>query len=133
MPAWGNFVLDKGMNANAAITKFRAVKLVGSATPETVTPVTAITDDPVGWAQFSVSAAEITKGKGCPFRAIGVTEAEASGAVAIGQRCQLEADGRVKVLVGASGARIVGLCVGTPSTNAGDRITMLIWPGGALA
>jgi hypothetical protein len=128
--AWGNFVLDKGMDCAAAITKFRCVKFSAN---ETVTPVTAITDTIAGVAQFSVSAAEILKGKGSDTRMIGVTEAEASVAIAVGQRCTLETDGRVSAEVGASGKRIVGLCVGSPASTAGDRIAMLVLLGGGVA
>lgn len=119
--AYGNFVLDKGYAAAAALTKFRAVKFSAS---ETVTPVTAITDRIVGFAQFSVSAAEILKGKGSLVRVDGITEAEAAGAITLGAQVQLENDGRVSALVGASGKRIVGVCVGHPATNAGDRIAL---------
>ena len=129
--ATGNFVLDKGYGCVAAITKFRGVKLTGNT--EEVGPVTAITDDPIGWAQFAVSLAEVAKGKGPSVRLIGITEAEAAGAIAVGARCQLEADGRVSALVGASGKRIVGRCVGHAAVNAGDRISMLIYQGNALA
>lgn len=129
--ASGNFVLDKGYNAAAALTKFRAVKFSGNA--EEVTPVTAITDKPAGWAQFGVSSAEIADGKGCTCRLMGITEAEAAGAIAVGVECQLEADGRVSALVGASGKRVVGMCVGEAAANAGDRITMLMYRGGGLA
>lgn len=119
--AWGNFILDKGFDAAAAITKYRAVKFAAN---ETVGPVTGDTDDIAGFAQFSVSAAEILKGKGASVRMLGVTEAEATGAIAVGQFCTLTPDGRVSALV--SGKKVVGKCVGTPSTNAGDRIAMLI-------
>jgi hypothetical protein len=129
--AWGNFVLDKGFNASAAISKFRFVKMTGNS--EEVGPVTAIADDPIGVAQFAISTPELAKGKGASVRVIGVTEVEATGPIAIGSRCQLAADGRVTSLTGASGARTVGKCVGHPSTNAGDRITMLIYQGAALA
>ena len=128
--AWGNFLLDKGHDCAAAITKFRCVKFSAN---ETVTPVTANTDEIAGVAQFSVSAAEILKGKGSDTRMAGVSEAEATGAIAVGVRCTLEADGRVSALVGSSGKRIVGVCVGSPSTNAGDRIAMLVLLGGGVA
>jgi hypothetical protein len=123
--ATGNFLLDKGyrLAAGQTVTKFRAVKL---SAVETVTPVTAITDRPIGFAQFSISAAELLKGKGCSVRVKGVTEAEANGAITIGTACTLETDGRVSALVGASGKRVVGRCIGHPATNAGDRITMEI-------
>ena len=129
--ATGNFVLDKGYGCSVAITKFRGVKFTGNA--EEVGPISAISDDPAGWAQFGVTTAEVAKGKGPSVRVLGITEAEAAGAIAVGARCQLEADGRVSSIVGASGKRIVGRCVGHAAVNAGDRISMLIYPGNALA
>jgi hypothetical protein len=130
---WGNYMLDKGFNlaSGQTATKFRAVKLSGNS--EEVTPVTAITDNPIGWAQFGVTAAEVARGKGVSARIWGVTEAEASTAIAIGQLCTLEIDGRVSALVGASGKRIVGQCVGSPAGVAGDRIALLMFHGAAVA
>lgn len=128
--AEGNFVLDKGYNAAAAVTKFQAVKYSAN---ETVTPVTANTDDIAGWPQFNVTADEVTKGKGSSVRLMGVTEAVASGAIAVGKFCQLEASGKVSQLVASSGKKIVGKCVGSPSTNDGDRIAMLIIHTNAVA
>lgn len=120
--ATGNFVLDKGYNAAAAVTKFRAVKMTGN--PEEVTPVTGIADNLIGFAQFSVSAAEIVKGKGASVRLLGITEAEASGAIDEGNWVTMDADGRVSAYVAASGKRVIGQCVGHASTNAGDRISL---------
>lgn len=126
--ATGNFILDKGYDAAAAITKFRAVKFSAA---ETVTPVTADTDVIAGFAQFSVSAAEILKGKGASVRMEGITEAEATAAISVGQLVTLAADGRVTAAV--SGDRVVGTCVGHPSTNAGDRISLKIDTSGQIA
>ena len=128
--AWGNFVYDTGLDVTAAITKFRCVKLTAA---ETVGVVTAITDVPIGVPQYSVATAEVAKGKMASVRVIGVTEAEAKGAIAVGQQVTMETDGRVSALVGASGKRIVGICVGHPSTNAGDRISLLFLAGLGLA
>lgn len=129
--AWGNFLLDIGFDAGSALTKFRAVKF--AATAETVTAVTANTDAIAGFSQFTVTTADLTRGKGASVRVDGVTEAEASTAIALGDRVTLEADGRVSVLVGSSGKRIVGRCVGNPSTNAGDRIALLVTLHGGVA
>jgi hypothetical protein len=131
--AWGNFLYDVGFDipSGQAITKFRAVKLTGNS--EEVSAVTGNTDDIIGFAQYGVTVAEQARGKGASVRVIGVTEAEAVGAIAIGQRVTLEADGRVSALVGSSGKRIVGKCVGSPSTNAGDRIALLIAQLGGTA
>jgi len=128
--AWGNFILDKGHDCAAAVTKFYCVKFSAN---ETVTPVTGNTDEIAGVAQFGVTTAEIAKGKGSDTRMAGVSEAVAVGAIAVGIRCTLEADGRVSALVGSSGKRIVGVCVGSPATNAGDRIAMLVLLGGGVA
>ena len=129
--AWGNFLLDIGMDTAAALTKFRAVKYSGVV--EQITPVTAITDVIAGFPQFNVATSEITRGKGASVRVHGVTEAEAFGAIPIGSLVTLETTGQVSAYVAASGKRIVGKCVGSPAVNAGDRISLLINPYGALA
>jgi Uncharacterized conserved protein (DUF2190) len=131
--AWGNFILDKGFDLapGGAVTKFRAVKLTGNT--EEVSAVTANTDLIIGFAQFGVTTAEQARGKGASVRVIGVSEAEATGAIAIGALVTLEADGRVSNYVAASGKRIVGRCVGSPSTNAGDRIALLVNVHGGVA
>lgn len=129
--ASGNFVLDKGYDTSAALTKFRAVKMTGN--PEEVGPVTANTDEIQGFAQFSVAAGEILTGKGASVRLMGITEAEAVGAIDEGKWVTLEADGRVSELVNASGKTIVGKCVGFAAANAGDRISLWILPQRAKA
>jgi len=128
--ATGNFVLDKGYRLAPATTavKFRACKFSAA---EVVTPVTAIGDRIAGFHQFSVSAAELLRGKGASVRVAGITEAEASGAIAVGAAVGLAADGRVKTA--AVGERIVGTCVGHPSTNAGDRISLRLDTDGILS
>lgn len=129
--AYGNFVLDKGYNVAAAVTKFRGCKFSAA---ETVTPVTAITDICAGFPQFDVSASELTnRNKGASVRVEGITEAEATGAIAVGARVTMEADGRVSTYVAASGKRVVGRCVGHAAANAGDRIALLLKIDGELA
>ena len=128
--AWGNFVYDSGFQAAAQIVKFRCVKMTAA---EVVGPVSGITDVAIGVAQFGVTTAELAKGKLASVRVIGVSEVEAAGAIAVGARCQVEADGRVSAEVGSSGKRLVGICVGAPSTNAGDRVAMLVLVGLGLA
>lgn len=128
--ASGNFLLDKGYRAAAAITKFYAVKFSAQGT---VTPVTAIDDEIAGFAQYDVATAEITAGKGASVRVLGITEAVASGAIAVGDVVTMDIDGRVSTYASASGKRIVGKCVGDASTNAGDRISLLINQFGSVA
>jgi hypothetical protein len=127
MAAWGNFVLDKGMNAGAAITKFRAVKLTAE---EVVGPVSGLGDMVIGVAQFGVTAGEILKGKGCSFRCMGVTEMEADGVIAVGAPVGIAADGRASATI-AAGTRRVGVCV-KASTGAGSRASVLLNLPGVL-
>jgi hypothetical protein len=128
MPATGNFVLDKGFDAAAAITKFRAVKL---SADETVTPVTAITDRSIGVEQFGVSAAEILKGKGASVRLMGITEMEVSANVAVGDLVSAGTDGRAKTA--ATGERVIGECVKGTTAGAGARISVQLNLPGFLA
>ena len=65
-----NFILDKGYDCAAAVTKFMAVKMTGD---QTVGPVTAISDIVIGMTQESVSAGDITKGKGAPVAVQGIS------------------------------------------------------------
>jgi|SRR5499426_910334 len=126
--ATGNFVLDKGYRAAAALTKFRAVKFSAA---ETVTPVTAITDQIAGIAQFGVTAGEIAKGKGSLTRTMGQSEMEAASAIAVGASVCINASGQATAA--ATGARVIGVCVGHPASVAGDRITVRLAVGGALS
>jgi predicted RecA/RadA family phage recombinase len=126
--AYGNFVLDKGYDVSAPITKFRAVKYTDT---EEVGPVTAEGDAIAGFAQFSVSAAEILKEKGCDVRLEGITEAEVGNTtqIEVGDSVELLADGSVGKASGGGGARVVGVCVGHATANpavVGDRIALRI-------
>jgi hypothetical protein len=126
--ATGNFVLDKGYRAAGALTKFRAVKFSAA---ETVTPVTAITDTIAGVVQFGVSSTELARGKGALVRTMGQTEFEAASAIAVGVPVCINASGQATAA--AIGARVVGVCVGHPATNAGDRCTVRLAVAGALS
>ena len=126
--AYGNFVLDKGYNAAGALSKYRCVKYTAA---ETVGPTTAITERIAGVTQFSVSAAEILKGKGASVRKSGISEVEAGAAVAVGAACGLLADGRVRTA--ATGDRVVGTCVGHAAGAAGERIAMEVDTNGPLS
>jgi hypothetical protein len=108
-----NYLQDKGYNAAAALTKFRAVKFSAA---ETITPVTGITDMVAGVVQHDVTAGEILKGKGGSIAVEGDTMWEASAAITIGQRVTIAADGRCKAL--AAGERTMGHCV-EAATGAG--------------
>lgn len=122
-----NYLMDKGYNAAAALTKLRAVKFSAA---ETVTPVTAITDQPCGIVQYGVTAGEITKGKGAIVRAHGDSMMEASAAVVIGALVSIGADGRGKTA--ATGERIIGVCVEAAS-GAGEYMRVQLRLPGTLA
>lgn len=126
--ASGNFDLDKGYRAAEALTKFKAVVFTDT---EEVGPVAADTDVVAGWVQFSVTTAELARGKGASIRMMGITEAVAKGAIDVGNMCTLTAAGEAKAAT--SGDRVVGMCVGHASTNDGDRISLLITPVGHIA
>lgn len=123
-----NFVLARGFDAAAAITKFRAVKVGGTA--ESVTPVTAASDVVLGVAQYSVSAAEIARGKGASVAMMGVVEMETSVALAVGALVGISADGRAAAA--GAGVRTIGVCVGNAADGAGDRISVLLGLPGLL-
>lgn len=116
-----NFVLSRGYDAAAAITKRRAVKLSAA---DTVTPVTAITDVAVGVARYDVTAADILRGKGASVDMIGIVEMEAAVALALGALVGLSANGRATTA--AAGTRTIGMVVGSPSSTAGDVVTVLL-------
>lgn len=101
--ATGNFILDKGYDAAAALTKYKAVKF---SAEETVTPVTAKTDVVAGVAQFGVTTGEIAKGKGASVRVMGASEMVAGATCTVGALAGLMADGSVRDAV--TGDRVIG-------------------------
>jgi hypothetical protein len=108
-----NYLQDKGYDAAAAITAFRAVKF---SAVETVTPVTAITDSVAGVAQVGVTAGEILKGKGASIAVEGDTVMEAGGAIVAGARVCIDSSGRAVTLT--AGNRIIGRCI-EPASGSG--------------
>lgn len=116
-------MLDKGFDAAAAITKFRGVKF--SANPEEVTPITVLGEDGIGVAQYDVSAAEILKGKGVSVALEGITEMEASAAIAKGAEVTVAADGRVVTCAAGGTQRIWGRAMQAAS-GAGVRISVFL-------
>jgi hypothetical protein len=93
MPPYGNFTgRDKGYDAEAALTKYRAVK--AGATAEGVAPIAANTDKALGVALFGVTSAEILRGKGATVREAGIVEWEAGAAIAKDAAVTIDAAGR---------------------------------------
>lgn len=121
-----NYLQDKGYNAAAALTKFRAVKFTAA---ETVGPVTADTDNIAGVVQHDVTAAEILRGKGASIAVEGDTLMEAAGAIAVGALVVINASGQA--VTGTAGDRIVGHCV-EAAAGAGDYARVHLSPASHL-
>lgn len=111
-----NYLQDKGYNAAAAMTKFRAVKF---SAVETVTPVTGAADLVGGVVQHDVTAAEIIRGKGASIAVEGDTLMEASAAIVTGVRVAITADGRAVTAVATN--MVHGRCI-EPAAAAGDFV-----------
>jgi hypothetical protein len=111
-----NYIQDKGYDAAAPITKYRAVKW---SAEEVITPVTAgATDIVAGIPQESASALDITHGKGVPLAVEGDTEWECSAALAVGTRVACANDGTC--IASVAGSKIHGWVV-EPTTATGQR------------
>jgi hypothetical protein len=65
-----NFILDKGFKIAAAATKYQLVKF-GSA-DDTMTPVTAATDQAMGVLLEDCPTADVTNGRVCDVRLMGI-------------------------------------------------------------
>lgn len=126
--AYGNFILDKGYDADAAISIYRAVKIGASA--ESVAPCAAEGDDVLGIAQFGVTAGELALGKGVSVRLEGISEMEAAAAITRGAAVGI--DGTGKAIASNTGARIVGVAL-TAAGTAGDRVAVRLNLPGAVA
>lgn len=122
MPASSNFVMGKGKNAGGAITKKRFVKLDDSAADgETVIQCDSAGEAAYGVAVYSVSTAEIAKGKGCSVLTDGRAIVEAGSALPVGTLVATDADG--KAVGAASGDAIAGM-VDEPALLAGDECSV---------
>lgn len=123
--ATGNFVLDKGFNAGAALVKFRAVKM---SAEETVVPVAAATDVTAGIVQYDVTAGELALGKGASVRVMGASEMEAAEAIAPGELVSCDTSGKATVAA-ALGERVIGVCVEGASADTERIRVQLQLPG----
>lgn len=121
MPAYGNFVLEKGYDAEAALVKFRAVK--GGTTAEGVVQCSVAGEAGRGIAQFDVLAADLTRGKGASIREEGISEWEAGAAIAKDALVTVDAAGRC--VTAATGNAIWGRARQAAS-GAGVRIAVHI-------
>lgn len=123
-----NYIQDKGYNAAAALTKFRAVKFSAA---ETVTPVTADTDVIAGVVQHDVTAGEITRGKGASIRVEGDTMMECAGNITIGAIVTLNGSGQA--VAATTGDRVIGHCVEANADGAGGYARVHLAQAGGIA
>lgn len=122
-----NFILDKGFRAEAATTMFYPVKY--GAANEGCTPVTAVTDQVVGWAQETASAQDATDGRVINIRMLGITRAVAGAAIARGAPVKITAAGKVITATAAGPAHGKAMF---SVTADGDHVDVLITPNGYL-
>lgn len=120
MPAYGNFGLDKGYDADSAIVKFRGVKF--GTTDEGVTAITSAGSTGVGVSQFDCTLDEIDQGKGVSVRESGITEFECGGKVDRGAQVTVDNQGRC---VEAAGADFIW-GVARQSGVSGERIAVTL-------
>jgi len=120
----------KGKNASSAINRRRFVKLDTAASDgETVKQCDTAGEMAYGVSMFSVSLAEITRGKGASVITEGRAIVEASAALAVGTRVATTNDGRAKAA--ASGDAVLG-SIDEPASGAGNDCTVALWHGGAV-
>ena len=123
--------LAKGRNASSAISKGRFVMQDTAATDgETVLQANSptSTQPPIGVSKFSVSTAEIAKGKGCSVVMDGIAIVETGSALTAGQVVTTDTVGRA--VVASAGQWICGY-VNEPAAAAGAYCSVLLADPGA--
>lgn len=120
MPGYGNFILDKGYDADAAIAKYTAVKV--GAEDESVAPVSSQGETGLGIAQYGVTADEIDKGKGASVRLEGISIWVAGASITRGQKVTCQADGQCEPA--SSGDHVWGIA--QQDGEAGDQIAVAL-------
>jgi hypothetical protein len=126
MPASQNFVLGKGYDAGAAITKKRFVKF---SADQTVIQCSVAGEIAHGVSLFDVSAAEITKGKGASVLTEGRAIVEAATAITIGAKVTTDNQGRAAVA--ATGNNVLGIC-DEPASGTGAECSVHLGIGGGV-
>lgn len=122
MPATQNIEMAKGYDAASAVTKNRFVKFT-TADPLSVEQCNAQGEDACGVTMFTVSDAEILRGKGVSVIHEGIAILEASEAIVTGAKVTTGADGRVENA--NSGDWILGTCR-EPASGANAQCSVLL-------
>lgn len=124
MSAWRQYLLDKGFNPGAAITKYRACKISSLGSDGlVVAQATAVTDIFFGVSDEEILTAEQTAGKRIRLVLMGVAIVECGAAVTAGQLLTFDTSGRAVPAVTAS--RSLGLALSTGS-GAGKYVSVLV-------
>lgn len=124
MPASSNFLMAKGKNASAAITKKRFVKLdTTDTTGETVKQCDTAGERVFGVAFIGATTTEISKGKGVPVLTEGRAIVEAGAALTVGQEVMTDASGRA--VLATTGLYIVGVC-DEPASGVGAECSVAL-------
>lgn len=118
--------MAKGLDAGGAITKYRFVKeqVTDPGDPVSVIQCDALGERSAGVSMFSVSTAEIDKGKGVSVISDGRMILEAGAAVAVNDLVMTDGSGRA--ITATSGHFILGRCDGDPAAQAGDQISVML-------
>lgn len=131
MPATMNIGAAKGKNTSTPLTKKRFCKLDTAATDgETVKACDTAGELAFGVTLFSVSSAEINRGKGASVITEGRAILEAAGAINNGQLVSTDNIGRARVA--QAGDYILGMC-DEPAAGAGNECSVRLEIAGAKA
>lgn len=122
--------MAKGRDAAGAINKYRFVKLVDTdpGDPILVAQCDTLGEKAYGVSMFSVSTAEIDKGKGVSVINDGRMILEAGAALAVGDLVMTDGVGRA--VLATSGHVILGEVDADPTVNgAGDQVSVMLASG----
>ena len=131
MPATMNPDAAKGKNAGGPITRYRFVKLDPNVSDgETVIQCDVSGEGAFGVALFSVSTAEIARGKGASVITDGRMIMESAEVINVGDPISTDNVGRAQVA--NSGDQILGFC-DEPSSGAGNQCSINLDRAGVAA
>ena len=126
MGAGPNYVLDKGFQANEALTQYYLVKLV-TASEGYVDQSDTTNEVCIGVTQEACTAADATSGKIVDVRIMGVSTCVASQAVNLGELVRSSGAGKVSGLAGAAKQKVLGIAL-TAAGADGDQFDVLLTP-----
>ncbi|MEQ1675074.1 MAG: capsid cement protein [Chitinophagaceae bacterium] len=120
------YIFNRPFTPGGAITQFRLVKF--SAT-DTVVQCTAAADNPIGIAQETISAQDVTDGRQVSVALFGAARAIAGAAITAGAVLMNDTSGRVITATSTNFA--VGRAIQAAS-NAGDHLDIILNPAGVV-